>query len=179
MIQHFHVKVLFSKLISLRRGTSGRSISRILSSGSLRLCSHLSGQRVAALLGAAYPGLCGDEQPPIVRGRNRPCLALLPAGVTWPSALLQMPVVSYTTFSPSPPSPLRARGLFVSVALFRQVSPPRMLSDAVLFGVRTFLDPDQRDRNCPTDLRRFHHTRWMDESQSLNVGSLLQCEGMK
>jgi hypothetical protein len=29
-------------------------------------------------------------------------LVLLPAGVTWPSTLLQMPVVFYTTFSPSP-----------------------------------------------------------------------------
>ena len=94
---------------------SGWSISRILSSGLLRLCSHLSGQRVAALLGAAYPGLalptrgkgtCEDEQSPIVHRRFRPCLALLPAGVTWPFALRQTPVVSYTTFSPSPPPPL-------------------------------------------------------------------------
>jgi len=33
-----------------------------------------------------------------------------------------------------------------------------MLSDAVLFGVRTFLDPIQ-DRDRPTDLRRHHDTR--------------------
>ena len=37
--------------------SSGRSISRILSSTLLRLCDHLSGRRVAAPLGAAYPGL--------------------------------------------------------------------------------------------------------------------------
>ena len=63
---------------------------------------------------AAYPGLalstvggrtCGDEQSPIVHRRFRPCLALLPAGVTWPAALLRPPVVFYTTFSPSPPPP--------------------------------------------------------------------------
>ena len=36
------------------------------------------------------------------RAASRPCLALLPAGVTWPPALLRTPVVSYTTFSPSP-----------------------------------------------------------------------------
>ncbi len=102
MFRYSVVKVRLKHRMSLYRSTSGRSISRILSSGSLRLGSHLSGQRVAALLGAAYPGLCGDEQSPIVRRRFRPCLALLPAGVTWPSALLQMPVVSYTTFSPSP-----------------------------------------------------------------------------
>ncbi len=49
---------------------------------------------------AAYPGLIGDEQSPIVRRRFHPCLALLPAGVAWPFTLLQMPVVSYTTISP-------------------------------------------------------------------------------
>jgi len=36
------------------------------------------------------------------RAASCPCLALLPAGVTWPPALLRTPVVSYTTFSPSP-----------------------------------------------------------------------------
>lgn len=91
--------------------TSGWSISRILSSGLLRLCSHLSGRCVAAPLDAAYPRLAsptrgkstyGNEQFPIVHGRNRPCLALLPTGVTWPLALRRAPVVSYTTFSPSP-----------------------------------------------------------------------------
>jgi len=98
--------------MSQRKGSSGWSISRILSSGLRRLGSHLSGQSVAALLGAAYPelahptrgmGTYGDEQPPIVHRRNRPCLALLPAGVTWPRTLLRAPVVSYTTFSPSLP----------------------------------------------------------------------------
>ena len=109
------------------RITSGRSISRILSGRLLCLCNHLSGRRVAAPLGAAYPGLAsptrgkgtyGDEQSPIVHGRFRPCLALLPAGVTWPSALLRTPVVSYATFSPSP-----LAWLFVSVALSGRFTP--------------------------------------------------------
>ena len=52
--------------------------------------------------------------------------------------------------------------LFVSVALIRQVtpysvfpstrdglSPPRVLSDAVLYGVRTFLDPDNAGPRLP------------------------------
>ncbi len=67
---------------------------------------------------------CGDEQPPIVRRRLRPCLALLPAGVTWPHALLRAPVVFYTTFSPLPAHPLlsqieerRGERRSVSVAL--------------------------------------------------------------
>jgi len=59
-----------------------------------------------------------DEQSPVVRGQLRPCLALLPAGVTWPSTLLRMPVVLYTTFSPSPILTSREMSrLFVSVAL--------------------------------------------------------------
>ena len=41
------------------------------------------------------------------------------------------------------------RRLFVSVALFRQVSLSRMLSDAVLHGVRTFLDPDNPGPRLP------------------------------
>ena len=41
------------------------------------------------------------------------------------------------------------KGLFISVALFRQVSLPRMLSDAVLYGVRTFLDPDNAEPRLP------------------------------
>jgi len=39
--------------------------------------------------------------------------------------------------------------LFVSVALVRQVSPPRTLSDAVLYGVRTFLDSDNAEPQLP------------------------------
>ncbi len=62
-----------------------------------------------------------------------------------------------------PHPPVRAEGtLFVSVALIRQVtpfsvfpstrdgvSPPRVLSDAVLYGVRTFLDPDNAGPRLP------------------------------
>ena len=117
-----------------------------------RLCSHLSGRCVAAPLDAAYPeltqptqgkGTCGDEQPPIVHRRIRSCLALLPAGVTWPRALLRAPVVSYTTVSPSlpHPRPLRGGGRGAAVCFCGPVPagsrlsaafPPRGLSDAVL-----------------------------------------------
>jgi len=51
---------------------------------------------VRSSLCAAYPGLL------TTRAASCPCLALLLAGVTWPPALLQTPVVSYTAFSPSP-----------------------------------------------------------------------------
>lgn len=36
----------------------------------------------------------------------------------------------------------------VSVALFRQVTPPRVLPGAALFGVRTFLDPLPKQRTA-------------------------------
>ncbi len=163
MLGYSILKVPFQKKMFPNKSTSGWSISRILSSGLLRLCSHLSGQRVTALLGAAYPGLafptrgkgtCGDEQSPIVHRRFRPCLALLPAGVTWPSTLLQMPVVSYTTFSPSPFVQKDGRavcfcGPFPAGSRLSAVSPPRLLSDAVLHGVRTFLDPDNAGPRLP------------------------------
>ena len=111
------VQLLLKEQLSRFKYTSGWSISRILSSGlpcGNHLCSHLSGRGVTTLLDAAYPGLasptrgkgtCEDEPSPIVHRRFRPCLALLPAGVTWPHALLRAPVVSYTTFSPSRPHP--------------------------------------------------------------------------
>jgi len=105
----------------------------------------------------------GGEQPPAVRRRLRPCLALLPAGVTWPRTLLRAPVVFYTTFSPSPtppqPSPKLGRVQGGGGCLFlwpfpvgsrlSAVSPPRVLSDAVLYGVRTFLDPDNAGSRSP------------------------------
>ena len=82
---------------------------------------------------AAYPGLalstvggrtCGDEQSPIVHRRFRPCLALLPAGVTWPAALLRPPVVSYATFSPSPRAS-EDGGAVCFCGPFRQVNASR------------------------------------------------------
>ncbi len=62
----------------------------------------------------------GGEPPPAVRRRLRPCLALLPAGVTWPRTLLRAPVVPYTTFSPLPPLTGQR---FVSVALSGRFTP--------------------------------------------------------
>ena len=149
--------------LSCLKSASGWSISRILSGGLLRLCSHLSGRCVAAPLDAAYPelavptigdGTYGDEQSPIVHGRNRSCLALLPAGVTWPHALLRTPVVSYTTVSPSPLHPKVGKavcfcGPFPAGSRLSAVSPPRVLSDVVFYGVRTFLDPDNAGPRLP------------------------------
>ena len=59
---------------------------------------------------AAYPGFDGDGQPPAINRWLHPCLALLQTGVAWPSILRWMPVVSYTTFSPSPLHPKGWKG---------------------------------------------------------------------
>ena len=66
--------------------------------------------RASQRASCSLPGIAavwqpGDEQPPRQQHQaasDHPCLALLREGVTWPPALLQAPVVSYTTFSPLP-----------------------------------------------------------------------------
>ncbi len=161
------------------KNTSGRSISRILSNGLHHLCNHLSGQSVAALLGAAYPGLtpstvggstCGDEQSPIVHRRFRPCLALLPTGVTWPSALLQTPVVSYTTFSPSPPALTGGAavcfcGPFPAGSRLSAVPRPGCYPTSCSMECGLSSIPSTQDRDCPINLRLFDDTRSKIESQ--------------
>ena len=159
--------------------TSGRSISRILSNGLHHLCNHLSGQSVAALLGAAYPGLtpstvggstCGDEQSPIVHRRFRPCLALLPTGVTWPPALLQTPVVSYTTFSPSPSARKGGAavcfcGPFPAGSRLSAVSRPGCYPTSCSMECGLSSIPTTQDRDCPTSLSWLHDTRMKRQSQ--------------
>ena len=58
---------------------------------------------------SSLPGITGDELSPPA-DRLYPCLALLRKGVAWPPVLLLAPVVSYTTFSPSPTSRLPGSG---------------------------------------------------------------------
>ena len=85
--------------------TPGRSISRILSTSrgrdsQLKLGDHLSRGRVSA------PLMQPTRDSGSIKSQETssfpceiapcPCLALLPVGVAWPSALLHTPVVSYT-----------------------------------------------------------------------------------
>jgi len=164
-------------LVKVQNTASGWSISRILSSGHPcgdHLCSHLSGRGVTTLLDAAYPGLafptrgkgtCEDEPSPIVHRRFRPCLALLPAGVTWPHALLRAPVVSYTTFSPSPSSqrmegclflwPLSGRLRLSACSHPQGMGFPRPGCYPTPCPMECGLSsiPTTQDRDCPTNLR--------------------------
>src|SRR5688572_29974205 len=106
-----------------------------------------------------------DEQSPAIRRWLRPYLVLLPAGVTWPSTLLQMPVVFYTTFSPSPLTSCEMSWLFVSVALIRQVSSSRRVPRPGCYPTPCSMEcglssaPTTQDRDRPTDLRQQYHTR--------------------
>lgn len=109
--------------------------------------------------------LCSRPGTQTKRAASCPCLTLLPAGVTRPYTLLRTPVVSYTTFSPSPhllPTPkgdgLRRR-LFVFCGPIRQVAPPRDFPGAALCGVRTFLDPvctEPRPSDQPEAFSSYH-----------------------
>ena len=104
----------------------------------------------------------GDEQPPAVRRRLRPCLALLPAGVTWPRTLLRAPVVFYTTFSPLPPS---CGAAVCFCGPFRQVHASRRFPRPGCYPTPCSMEcglsstPTTQDRDRPTDLRHFHDTR--------------------
>ena len=117
-----------------------------------------------------------DEQSPAVRRRLRPCLALLPAGVTWPSALLRMPVVFYTTFSPSPLTSSEMSWLFVSVALIRQVSSSRRVPRPGCYPTPCSMEcglssaPTTQNRDRPTDLRQEYDTRKATERQQQFTG---------
>jgi hypothetical protein len=144
--------------------TSGRSVSRILSNGFRHLCDHLSGRRVTAPLNATYPGLALS---PCEKARMKTS-SLPPSSdgfvPTWSCSRRGLPGHLHyckCRWSFTPPFhhhliiPCGMTGLSVSVALIRQVnssrrcSPPRVLSDAVLYGVRTFLDPDNAEPRSP------------------------------
>jgi hypothetical protein len=133
----------------ITRISSGWPVSRILSSVefSVYALRCLPVPRACAII-----SLCSRPGTQTRRAASCPCLALLPAGVAWPPALLQTPVVSYTTFSPLPPAhPPKGRGRrFVSVALIRQISPSRGFPGAVPCGVRTFLSPSTTLRASPS-----------------------------
>ncbi len=49
------------------------------------------------------------------------------------------------------------------------VSPPRVLSDAVLYGVRTFLDPVNTRPRLPDQPEGYYHTRWKRCSQQVGL----------
>ncbi len=88
------------------------------------------------------------------RGTRPHCLALLRVGVTWPPVSPRTPVVSYTTFSPSPRrlilSTCRRRvrhGCLLFCGPFPSGLPDLGLPSTAPYGARTFLVPyPGRDR---------------------------------
>src|SRR5215211_5703554 len=70
---------------------SGRSISRILSSELLRLCDHLSGRRVTAPLGAAYPELTSPPREEVHMKTSRLPLSADNFVPAWPCSRRGLP----------------------------------------------------------------------------------------
>ena len=134
---------------------------------------HLSRPAVTGRLMQPTRGSKENEQLPVPRKGLSPLLGLAPTGGCLAAALLPTPVVSYTTFSPLPqlqPSiPFQEQGAIVADCFcgpIRQVSPPRTLSDGLLFGERTFLEA-LRLRDPLTSLD-FHNTAEIASVNALN-----------
>src|SRR5688572_33166099 len=103
-----------------------------------------------------------------------------------------MPVVFYTTFSPSPLTSCEMSWLFVSVALIRQVSSSRRVPRPGCYPTPCSMEcglssaPTTQDRDRPTDLRQQYHTRKGTERQQQSRGfkqysktSQFCCESMR
>ena len=133
------------------------------------LGDHLSGRYVAIPLDAAYPGLAPSRWRVHIWRRaasRRPqttssLLGLAPGGgylathITARAGGLLHHLFTLTTSHPLPYKGEAGRGCglflwpFPAGSRLSAVSPPRVLSDAVLYGVRTFLDPDNAEPRSP------------------------------
>ena len=146
----------------------------------VHLCDHLSGRRVAAPLGAAYPGLTFSPREKVrMKTSSLPPSAddFVPA---WPCSRRGLPGHPHYcrcrwSFTPPfhhHPSLLAEMSwLFVSVALFRQVSSSRRVPRPGCYPTPCSMEcglsstPTTQDRDRPTDLRRHYDTRKETERQ--------------
>lgn len=134
--------------------TSGRSISRILSGEFPHLCDHLSGRRVAAPLDATYPGLAflSHKKARMKTSRLPPSAdGFVPTWSCSRRGLPGHPHYCRCRWSLTPPFHHDYPRVAVCFCgpLPAGFAPPRMLSDAVLYGVRTFLGPDNAGPRSP------------------------------
>jgi len=148
----------------MNKAASGRSISRILSSGLLRLCDHLSGRRVATPLDATYPGLAflSHKKVRMKTSRLPPSAdGFVPA---WSCSRRGLPGHPYYygcrwSFTPPFHHHPACAGLFVSVALIRQVSSSRRVPCPGCYPTSCSMEcglssiPTTQNRDRPTDLR--------------------------
>ncbi len=143
-----------------------------------RMCDHLSGRRVAAPLGAAYPGLTQSPSDRVCMKASR----LPPSAddfiLAWLCSRRGLPghlhycrrrwslTPPFHSYCPRLCVPLdkrenKGKGATCFCGPFRQVrssteaSPPRVLSDAVLYGVRTFLDSANTEPRSPNQPEAF------------------------
>ena len=154
------------------RVASGPSISRILSGQLLGLCDHLSGRCVAAPLGAAYPELTSSPREEVRMKTSRLPLSADNFVPAWPCSRRGLPGhPHYCTCRWSFTPPFHHHpggippGLFVSVALVRQVSSSRRVPRPGCYPTPCSMEcglssaPTTQSRDRPTDLRRRYHTR--------------------
>ena len=99
---------------------------------------HLSGTAVTRCL--KQPTRRSKETGSLLsrRSESPSCSALLPVGVAWPPVSPQAPVVSYTTFSPSPGRLCRP-GCLLFCGPFPSGFPAWVLPSTTPYGARTFL----------------------------------------
>ena len=120
-----------SRILSFPFGrTSGKVVFIYLWLSLLTASCSLPGRH----MGRAVPRL---QTAKTANSKLAPCLTLLPVGFARPATLLSLPVVSYTTVSPSPTGKNQP-AIYLSVALAVGL-PARPLAGTVLYGVRTFL----------------------------------------
>ena len=142
------------------------------------LCDHLSGRCVAAPLGATYPGLALSSHE-----RARMKTSSLPPSAdgfvpTWSCSRRGLPGHPHycrCRWSFTPPFHHHRGGipprLFVSVALFRQVSSSRRVPRPGCYPTPCSMEcglssiPTTQDRDRPTDLRTYYDTRKQTERQ--------------
>lgn len=129
---------------------SSRPISRVLCPRPLarsRVAIIYLGWRLPTT-SSGLPGTRTERTAPCSRllkeSRVRPhCLVLLPVGVAWPPVSPRTPVVSYTTFSPSPRRTALTASPRLSSSLwpFSVRSPRPGITQHRVLGARTFLAP--------------------------------------
>jgi hypothetical protein len=182
MFRYSFLKVLSQKKMIPNKSTSGWSISRILSSAEALVQSSLWAVRHRAAR-CSLPE-AGSTHRREERMRRRavshrpqtisPLLGLAPGGgylaicITADAGGLLHHLFTITLH-------LKVEGLFVSVALFRQVCAFRRLPRPGCYPTPCSMEcglssiPTTQDRDCPTSLSCLHHTRWESESQPLKL----------
>ena len=158
----FFCKMIFSSIRDMIRSTSGRSISRILSGRSLCLGKSSIWATRHRAARCSLPGAVRRRAVSHRPWTISPLLGLAPGGgylaacITANAGGLLHHLFTITT---------QKGWLFVSVALSGGFPRPGCYPTPCSMECGLSSIPTTQNRNCPTNLRWLHHTRWRDESQ--------------